>query len=388
MLSWEFPPRLVGGISRHVEGLSNALVQMGNEVHVITLDFPKTPSYEENEGVHIHRVPVETPATDFSSWVFLFNHFFEKRVGNIVNRSGPPDILHIHDWLTVVSGVSLKHLLRRPLIMTFHSTEIMRSSGKRSIGSDMISSLEWWGAYESTSVIGVSKYMKNHVESIFNLPANKVKMIYNGIDLSKFKIKVDKNVIRNKLGINLSDKIILAVGRLTWQKGFDILINSFPKILAEIPQAKLVIIGNGYMRIELENLAQKNEVLDKVIFPGFVSDHELVSYLRSSDVLVIPSRFEPFGMVALEGMCSNIPTVVSGIEGLSEIIRDQVDGLFVDPNNLGSVAQAVLKILKDPVNSQNMVINAMKRVNKFSWKSIAKKTFQTYDKSMEIAKFE
>src|SRR5215472_888662 len=132
MLSWEFPPRIIGGLARHVDGLSRALASLGHEVHVITLDFPNAPNESQEGSLYVHRIPVDLPAPTFHTWVLLFNHFFEKRAGQIAKQYGRPDILHIHDWLTVSAGVAAKHLLRSPLVMTFHSTEASRSTAARS----------------------------------------------------------------------------------------------------------------------------------------------------------------------------------------------------------------------------------------------------------------
>ena len=388
MLSWEFPPRIIGGISRHVEGLSQALAKVGNEVHVITLDFPNTAPYEYLDGYHIHRVPVEVPSPTFHTWVLLFNNAFERKIGDISRKFGKPDIIHSHDWLTVPAGIASKHLLRTPMVMTFHSTERMRSSGSTAPESVMVHSLEWWGAFESTYVITVSKFMKSHVVPTFNLPSNKVRTIYNAIDLSKFDQSIDKGDVRKRWGVGVDEKLVTTVGRLTWQKGFDNLIKAFPTVLKEKPNSRLMIIGDGYMRLELENLTHTLGIRDKVIFTGFVNDTELLADMKAADLMVIPSRFEPFGMVALEGMASGVPVVVSGIEGLSEIVEQGVDGLYVNQNDVNDISQVVIKALSDDSLRERLASNAKERVKQFSWDAISRKTLTTYQGAIEDVKFE
>lgn len=388
MLSWEYPPRIVGGISRHVEGLSKALVEDGNEVHVVTLDFPNTPLYEQADDIHIHRVPVEIAAPSFHTWVLLFNHFFEKKIGQIAHRFGSPDIVHIHDWLTVPAGVAAKHLLRKPLVMTFHSTEAMRSHGTRSSESDVVSGLEWWGAYESAYIVTVSNSMKRHLTSIFGLPPSKIEVIYNAIDISKFQSDVDRDAVRRRLDIDLDEKLVTAVGRLTWQKGFDNLVKAFPKILKKEPNAKLVIVGDGYMRGELEELTRKNGVSGRVILKGFVDDSELVQVMKSSDVVVVSSRFEPFGIVALETMAAGVPVAASGVDGLLEIVEHEKNGLLFDPNNIDDIAKAVVRILADRTLAERLSANAGEKVKMFNWGDMAEKTMQVYCKAAEDARFE
>ncbi len=388
LLSWEFPPRIIGGISRHVEGLSQALAKVGNEVHIVTLDFPNTAPYEYLDGCHIHRVPVEIPAPNFHSWVLLFNNAFERKIGNISRSFGKPDIIHSHDWLTVPAGIGAKHLLRRPLVMTFHSTESMRSSGSTSPESVMVHSLEWWGAFESTYVITVSKFMKSHIVSIFGLPSSKVETIYNAIDLSRFDINIDKGDVRKRWGVGVDEKLVTSVGRLTWQKGFDNLIRAFPKVLKEKPGCRLMIMGDGYMRLELEKLTRTLGIGDKVIFTGFVNDGELLASMKAADLMVIPSRFEPFGMVALEGMAAGVPVVVSGIDGLSEIVEQGVDGLYVNQNDVDDISQVIIKALSDDSLRDKLAVNARKRVKQFSLDVMAHKTMTAYERAIEDVKFE
>jgi len=174
MLSWEYPPRIIGGLARHVEGLARALAASGHEVHVVTLDFPGAPYEEREESLYVHRVQVSVAAPSFHAWALLFNHFFEKRVGQLTQAFGAPDVLHIHDWLTVPAGVAAKHLIRAPLVMTFHSTEASRSSNSPSPESAMVEGLEWWGSFEAARVIAVSGWMKSEVLSTFRTPEEKV----------------------------------------------------------------------------------------------------------------------------------------------------------------------------------------------------------------------
>jgi glycogen(starch) synthase len=388
MLSWEFPPRIIGGISRHVEGLSKAFTKMGHEIHIVTLDFPNAAPYEQRDGYHIHRVPVEIPSPNFHTWVLLFNNAFEKKIGQILHRFGKPDIVHSHDWLTVPAGISAKHMLRTPMAMTFHSTEQMRAAGADSPESEMVRGLEWWGAFESTYVITVSKFMKSHVTSTFGLPMDKVHMIYNAIDVSMFDQAVDRGEVRKKWGVGEDDKLVATVGRLTPQKGFDNLIRSFPKIMKEMPEARLMIIGGGYMMNELEELTRRSSIEDRVVFTGFVSDRDLVAGMKAADLMVIPSRFEPFGMVALEGMAAGVPLVVAGIEGLSEIVTKGVDGLYIDQSDIDDISQVVVKALSDGELMKRLAANAKKKIRRFGWDAIARKTMITYRKAMEDVKYE
>lgn len=388
ILSWEYPPRIIGGLARHVEGLSGALATQGNEVHVITLDFPGT-RYEEHEGsLYIHRVPVGVPAPSFHSWVLLFNHFFEKRAGQLAHEFGAPDVIHIHDWLTVPAGVAAKHLLRSPLVMTFHSTEGSRSSNSPSAESAMVEGLEWWGSFEAARVIAVSGWMRSEVLTRLKTPGEKVDQIPNAVEPLKFDGPVDMKGARAKLGVKEGQKMIIAVGRLTPQKGFDDLIRAYPAIRRAIPESRLVVVGDGHMRAELESIAEQEHVRDGTTFAGFISDDNLVAALRSSDVVVVPSRFEPFGIVALEAMAAGVPLVVSRVGGLAEIVEDSVDGIEVEPNNPSAIAAATVRILSDSELAARLRAKGEEKAKLYSWESVAKRTLGVYHDATRGSRYE
>ena len=383
MLTWEYPPRIVGGIARHCYGISRALANKGIELHVITLEFPGAPYREVINKLCVHRVKVEIGNPNFMVWVLLFNHFMEKYSGMLARDIGKPNIVHVHDWLTTLAGITLKHTLNVPLILTMHSTEIGRSFGLYDTDSFTKDSIEWWGCFEAKYVIVISESLRREVINHFKVPEWKVIKIPNGIDVSRFQVSIDRRVVRSKWGISESDKLIIAVGRLTTQKGFHILIKAFPLILRKYPNARLMIVGDGWMRGELERLAYELGVRDKIIFTGFVSDQELVALLKSADVMVIPSLYEPFGITTLEAMAAKVPVVVSQVGGLAEIIEHEKDGVWVYPGNPESIAWGVDRVLSDPEFAKYIVHNAFEKVKKFyDWSIIAEKVLNVYRKAI------
>jgi glycogen synthase len=388
MLSWEYPPRIIGGLSRHVDGLSKALANMGHEVHVVTLDFPETPYEEEHGSLYIHRVGVDIPTPTFHTWVLLFNHFFEKRTGQLAKKYGAPDIVHTHDWLTVSGGVAAKHLLRVPLVMTFHSTEASRSSNSPSPESAMVEGLEWWGSFEAARVIAVSAWMKSEVVPMFQIPTYKVAEIPNAVDPLKFEGPIDTQAIRERWKVKEGERLITAVGRFTSQKGFDDLIRAYPAIRRAIPASRLLLMGDGYMRGELESLAEREQVRENTTFTGFVSDSDLIGALKSSDVVVVPSRFEPFGIIALEAMASGVPVVVSRVGGLAEIVEDTVDGLEVEPNSPASIAEATVKVLSDRAFASRLAEKGREKAKVYSWENAARRTLEAYQEAERESKYE
>ncbi|MBS7642325.1 MAG: glycosyltransferase family 4 protein [Candidatus Bathyarchaeia archaeon] len=388
MLSWEYPPRIVGGISRHVYFLSRALASEGCEVHVVTLDFPGKSIYEVEDGVHVHRVPVEIGASNFHMWVALFNHFFEKRIGYITHNFGKPDVVHSHDWLTALSGISAKHMLRIPLVVTFHSTERGRSQGLANPESYMVDSIEWWASYEASIVITVSSHMKDELIRYFKLPEDKVYVIHNGVDPSIFNISVDRDSIRGRLGVKPWEKLIVSVGRMSHQKGFHILLQAMSIVIHRYRDVKLILVGDGYMRGELERQASDLGLSEHVVFTGFIDDVYLKAILKSADIMVVCSLYEPFGIVALEGMASGLPVIVSATGGLKEIVEHEVDGLWASPGDPASLASCIERLLVDADLVSKLRFNAIVKAKRFDWRNIAKKVLEAYGDAGRRARFQ
>jgi len=381
MLSWEFPPRIVGGIARHCLGLSRALAKQGHEVYLVTLEFPGAPLFEEMDGVKIYRVLIELGHPNFMLWTFIFNHFMEKRVASL-SREADFDVIHIHDWLTAPAGIAAKHFLDRTLISTVHSMEIGRSQGLHNPDSFLIDGIEWWMTYESRRIIVCSNSVKWDLENHFHIPSEKIRVIPNGVDLSKFEFYTDREDIKRRYGIAPYERAILFVGRLVPQKGVDSLIKAVPLILQQHKNVKFIITGDGWSRSYLEELARTTGFEKDIQFLGFVPDSELAKLMVSADVLVIPSIYEPFGIVALEGMAAGIPIVAANVGGLSEIIEHERTGVLVYPGNPESIAWGVNRVLSDPAFSEWLVKNAKRKVQEvYNWDMIAKRTAALYEEA-------
>jgi len=377
-LTWEFPPRIVGGIARHCEGLAKALARQGHEVHVVTLDFPGAPNYEEIDGVKVYRTATELGHPNFITWTLLFNHFLEKRMAEI-SRKTEFDIIHVHDWLTASTGISFKHFVKKPLIFTAHSTEHGRS-GIHNPDSWTIDGIEWWATYEASKVIVTSGSMKRELCDHFRLPWEKVEIIPNGIDLTSYHTSVDRWSVRSRYGIQPNEKLVLCVGRLVPQKGVEYLVQAVPAISRRYPESKFIIVGDGWFRGQLEGLARSTDQGWRIRFVGFIPDREVVNLMMSADVLVIPSVYEPFGIVALEGMAAGVPVVASQIGGLAEVIQHDRTGILVYSRNPDSIAWGVDRVLSDPGHSSWLAQNARETVQKtYSWEAIAMRTVKVYE---------
>ena len=382
MLTWEFPPRIIGGISPHVYNLSKSLAKSGVKVYVVTCDFPGAPQRENIDGVQVFRIDsYKNPAPDFATWVYLMNVNMQKEAAALARSLGAKiDVFHAHDWLVATAGIGLKHVFRKPFFATIHSTEIGRRNGIHLDYERMIHETEAWLTYEAWKVICCSDYMVSHVRWAFGLPTDKLVMVPNGVNTEVYEKteKEDLGQFRNRFALP-QEKIVLFVGRLVYEKGVHVLVNSVPKVLTKT-NAKFIIVGNGYMRDQLANVVKGMGLAHKVLFTGFVDDETLRKLQICADVSVVPSLFEPFGIVALEAMAAKSPVVVSDTGGLSEIVNHDVDGVKVYTDNPDSLAWGITRALTDEAYANKLRTNAYKKVQeKYNWNKIAQQTKSIYE---------
>ncbi len=382
MFSWEFPPRVIGGISPHVYFLSKSLAKNNVKVHVVTCDFPGAPDHEVIDGVEVYRIDsYKNPSPDFATWVYLMNLNMQREAAAIAAKLADKiDVFHAHDWLVATAGIGLKHIFRKPLLVTMHSTEIGRRDGLHTSTEHMIHETEAWLTYEAWRVICCSDYMVQHVKWAFGLPADKLAMVPNGVNPHVYDglEKQDLREFRAKFALP-TEKIVLYVGRLVYEKGIHILINAVPRVLAKA-DAKFVIVGSGYMQEQLSNIVKSMGLEHKVLFTGFVDEENLLKLQKIADVSVVPSLFEPFGIVALEAMAAKSPVVVSDTGGLSEIVDHDVTGVKVYPNNADSLAWGITKVLLDDEYKKRIREAAYKKIlEKYDWDKIAQQTRRMYE---------
>ncbi len=372
MLSWEYPPRIIGGISRVVYDLAQNLGENGNDVHVLTCWEPYTEDYEIDKNVTVHRVHVyNNPSSTFVEWVMQLNFAMIEYAIKLVQNNGF-DIVHAHDWLVAYAARVLKHTFEIPIITTIHATEYGRNNGIHTDMSRTINNIEKWLMNESDALIVNSNYMRDELISVFNINEDKISVISNGVDLDKFNnIYTDTGFRENYALAN--EKIVFYVGRLVNEKGVHVLLNAIPKILECFNDVKFVIAGKGPCLNNLIELSQKLNINEKVYFTGFVSEEVLLKLYKCSDIAVFPSTYEPFGIVALEGMVAGIPVVVSDTGGLNEIVNHKEDGMKFYSGNSNSLADCIIELLKDETLSKRICNVALEKLHKlYNWNNISK----------------
>lgn len=386
MLSWEYPPRIIGGISPHVYELSRELAKKGIEVHVVTKATPAAPDEQiEDSGVHVHRVHLGAEPHNFVHEIQLLNQATDLRVRQLLEDwrpGGQPTIFHAHDWLSLDAARDLKYEYKLPMIATVHATEWGRHGGIFNETSKYIHEQEYWLTYEGWRVIVCSQFMKGEVERLYNCPANKIDVIFNGVDASKFDFEwseKERSAHRAKLALP-EEKIVIYVGRFVREKGIHVLLNAASVVLAEEPNTKFVIVGGG-SRDRLEGFVHWAGLQNKVLFTGFMANRSLHQLYRCADVAVFPSLYEPFGIVALEGMAAGASVVSSDAGGLKEVVLHDNTGTTTFAGDPTSLAWGILRVLRDPKTADNMRVAAKKRLEtEFSWDTLGDQTIEVYNR--------
>jgi len=407
MLSWEYPPKIVGGIARHVEEIAWSLAAIpGLEVHVVTCDFPNAPDNEVTRGVHVHRVaPHESPGgySDFVHWVHQLNAAMHDRAEALIEewlapkrkgsaRKDPKKltaqegiILHAHDWLAFFAGVRLKHTYRLPLVATIHATEYGRNSGIHNDLSRYIHNIEQELITEAWRVVVCTNFMHNELTTALNTPSDKLDIIYNGVAADKFQFdfpEEERIEFRSRFALPY-EKVVMFVGRGVREKGAQVLIEALPKIRSQYKFTKLVIAGGGSKQHLMEQ-ARSLGVGDQTFFTGFIPDDDLLRLYKVADVACFPSLYEPFGIVALEAMAAHTPVVVSDAGGLPEVVESGVTGTVTYAGNVDSLARGIVNVLRDDALALDMAARAFEKVQTvFNWDLIATQTDAVYQRVWE-----
>jgi glycogen(starch) synthase len=380
MLSWEYPPHVVGGLGRHVEHLSQRLAALGEDVTVMTFTDGSSPSKEIVNNVNVIRVnPYSMRYPDFTAWVQGLNMLMVDAAAQVPDF----DIIHAHDWLSAYAGIALKHMARKPLIATIHATEMGRRGTLHNDMERHIHEMEWWLAVEAWRIICCSNYMSKEIVSNFGCPFAKIEVIPNGFDPRFLNPVTIEPSAEGAQAISNDDpmKTALFVGRLVHEKGPHLLIKA-AKILSR-RDLRFNIVGEGAMKPYLEDLSRKSGLRGYVKFLGHVTDAKLSELYHQSFACVFPSLYEPFGIVALEAMSAGVPVVVSKTGGLDEIVEDGVNGLEFQPDSAESLANAIQSLLDEPTLCSKLVENGKASLRKYSWPIVAKKTLSIYRAIME-----
>ncbi|RKT57194.1 glycosyltransferase family 4 protein [Saccharothrix australiensis] len=389
MLSWEYPPVVVGGLGRHVHALATELAAQGHEVVVLcrqptgsdALTHPTSDAVVE--GVRLVRV-AEDPAhlvfeRDLVAWTLALGHALT-RAGLALLRGWRPDVVHAHDWLVTHAAVALAEEAGVPLVATVHATEAGRHSGWLSQTlNQQVHSVEWWLANRADALITCSSAMRTEVAHLFEVDPDGITVIHNGIEPRRWRVRPADVAAARAAHSPDGAPLLLFFGRLEWEKGVQDLIAALPRVRRAHRGARLVVAGEGTHGEWLVEQARKHKVRRAVDFAGHLPDRSLAALLAAADAVVLPSRYEPFGIVALEAAAAGAPLVASTAGGLGEVVLNGVTGLSFAPGDVDALAAAVRSVLADRASAARRAKAAKARLGTdFDWSRIAEATAGVY----------
>jgi len=379
MLSWESLYSVkVGGVAPHVSELSEALARRGHEVHILTRrgDFD---SYDKINGVHYQRIDFDSNGGIVYQMDRMSDAIYD-RFGAVQKIFGKFDIVHGHDWHPILALNRIKNDYGLHYILTMHSTEWGRNGNYFGDGVfKEISHREWLGGYESSQIIVTTRRMMDELMWLYSIPKNKISIIPNGIIAGKIRRRLDAGRIKEKYSIQPLDPVALFCGRMNVQKGPDLLVEAIPQILKKRPDMKFIFMGEGDMRPSCERRAQELNVAGSCRFLGYTSPSSKEELMNACDLMCVPSRNEPFGVVVLEAWDACKPVVAT--EAIS-IVRNFEDGLlaYIQPE---SIAWCINRLLDNPEEMKKLSAAGYNRIEaEFSWDRIAKRTEDVYEKAL------
>ena len=395
MLGWELPPHNSGGLGVACLNMARALSGQGVEIEFIV---PYEAEHPSITFMNIHSATKLDPIYRFGSGSYESSRILEKLIPNIHEKNlvsirdiqksycefidkylmeYKPDVVHAHDWLTFEAGVLAKKNYGLPLVAHVHATEFDRA-GMHS-GNPLIHEIEYEGLMMADKIIAVSEATKRIVHEKYHIPLNKIDVIYNSLDndfiTNDYHFNEDSYSYLKKLKTT-GYTIVSTVGRFTVQKGLHHLMQAAALAISKNPKLIFVFAGDGEQRNELINLAADLGISKNVIFTGFIRGKRLRDIYAISDIFVMSSISEPFGLTALEAAHHGDCLILTKQSGVSEVIWSAMKYDFWDKQKL---ADEILAIADNPALRETLRNNARQEYCKISWNQVAKKCLKVYN---------
>ena len=383
IVSWEFPPLLVGGLGRHVAELAPELAKLGHEVRVLTRGSGSRPSTELVAGCTVHRAAADGLDIDLGSesvlaWSQAFEHALV-RAGLAMLADWQPQVIHAHDWLVAQTAITLHQVSGAPVVATMHATEHGRRQGWLAEPlARAIHSVERWLCGQAGRVIVCSQFMADEVRQLYGLPAAKVAVIGNAV--REPQTGAGEQPTPTDRPPECGGRPLIAfAGRLVHEKGVQELIKALPLLRKRFPDVHAVIAGTGGQLAEQRDRAERYGVAELISWPGFLDHDALHRLLAAADVVVVPSVYEPFGMIALEAQLAGTPVAATDTGGLTELVEHGVTGVRFASQDPSALADAVALLLDNPKLAARMARTAQQRARSdFSWPQVARRTAAVY----------
>ena len=411
MFGWEFPPHILGGLGTASYGLTKGMHANGNMD--ITFVIPKPWGDEERDFATIIGA-CNTPV----AWRDVSREYVESRLGKymdpqlyfdlrdhiyadfnymrlndlgciefsgrypdnlieeinnysivagVIARTVPCDIIHSHDWLTYPAGIHAKNVTGKPLVIHVHATDFDRSRGNV---NPTVFAIEKDGMENADHIITVSNLTRKTVIEKYGMPPEKVTTVHNAV------IPLDKDLLdlpRRTHG----EKVVTFLGRITMQKGPEYFVEAAAKVLKKNKNVRFVMAGSGDMMDDMIKLAAKRGIADRFHFPGFQRGKEVYEMLRDSDVYIMPSVSEPFGISPLEAMEMGVPSIISKQSGCAEILDNVIKTDYWD---IDAMADAIHSIITNKALYNTLRDKGIEEIHGITWEKAGKKVIDIYDK--------
>jgi glycogen synthase len=386
ILSWEYPPIVEGGLARHVRKLSEQLVAGGVEVHVVTRGGGRLAATEERHGVVVHRVrEPDFPKDDLDAFIAWVEHMNADMLAAALALDGPFALVHSHDWLVADAGRRLARRFATPWLVTVHATEYGRHQGwVDKHPQSHIHAVERRMVRDADHVVTCSHYMRGHVADVFGIPPQRMTAIPNGIDPTDLQPVPDLPRLRARFAAP-DERLVLLVGRLVYEKGFHLALDAMPTLIQRLGGVRFLVAGSGTAEAELKAQAERLGLMQHGSFVGWTGDDVLHSLYRIADLCVVPSLYEPFGLVALEAMASGCPCIVADTGGLREVVpRGSRVGLRFRARDSRSLARIAERLLSDDDLRHRLVAEASEHVLRFDWADTARQTTAVYERLCRV----
>ena len=393
MLGWELPPHNSGGLGVACFHLSKAIAAQGTSIDFVV---PYSAKHEEINFMNIHSATKLSPLHKFGMGAYdsaflteatakspsgklhtirdiqaQYGHFVEEYVSE-----NDFDAIHAHDWLTMEAGMRAKELTDKPLIVHVHATEFDRSGGNQ--GNPIVHEIEYQGLIMADRIIAVSAITKQIIVEKYGIPADKVEVVYNAIDTFSFdqNYEYDQRTYRYLEGLKAEGyTVVSAVTRLTIQKGLGNLVRAMAKAIEKYDRMVLLLAGDGEQRDELISLAADLGIADKVFITGFVRGKQWRDAYSASDVFVLSSISEPFGLTALEAAHHDNALIITNQSGVGEVLHSIFRYDFWDTDRL---ADQLVGIATSPALKESLRKNVTKEYARISWHDVAKQCVDMY----------
>lgn len=428
MFGWEFPPHISGGLGTACFGMTKALTDLDHDIIFV---LPKVKKEEEKTHVELVSaadVPVSSAFSE--SWdtsipgenidfkrlrirpinsilsPYLHHDEYEKLMRDSAQRIQPADkkgesqwflqssgdygpnliaevsrygdvagtlatqysfdVIHAHDWMTVFAGLKAKEISGKPLVLHIHALEFDRSGDN--INHD-IYDIERYGMQMADQIIAVSNYTKNRIVSLYNIAPDRISVIHNAVSQSEARN------LYNLPKKNGKRKVVLFLGRITLQKGPDYFIEAAAKVLKTFPHLTFVMAGTGDMMPRMVDRVAELGLGRNFHFTGFLKGADVEQMFASSDLYVMPSVSEPFGISPLEAMLYDVPVIISKQSGVSEVIKY---ALKVDFWDVDEIANKIISVLRYPVLFDEIVSRSREHIKQIRWETAAEKIIGVY----------